>query len=150
VIDLSSSSDEEDLIAATSHDFEFTQRLFGELNYAVLGPPGDGKIIILIDSDEEEVCEEKTTDIEYAAASVAVNPASTAFADVDDAPAGGKMIIVMIRAPIRRLVATTTVEVTSTSLRLLRQEGAKAVMLQGEFQWLCIAIPHSLCAEKLG
>jgi hypothetical protein len=90
VIDLSSSSDEEDLIAATSHDFEFTQRLFGELNCAVLGPPGDGKIIILIDSDEEEVCEEKTTDTEYAAASATVNPASTAFADVDDAPAGEK------------------------------------------------------------
>jgi hypothetical protein len=29
VIDLSSSSDEEDLIVATSRDFEFTQMLFG-------------------------------------------------------------------------------------------------------------------------
>jgi hypothetical protein len=32
VIDLSSSLDEEDLIAATSYDFEFAQRLFGKLN----------------------------------------------------------------------------------------------------------------------
>jgi hypothetical protein len=52
VIDLSSSSDEEDLITTTSHDFEFTQRLFGELNRTVLGPPGDGKIIILSNFDK--------------------------------------------------------------------------------------------------
>jgi hypothetical protein len=32
VIDLSSSLDDEDLIAATSYDFEFAQRLFGKLN----------------------------------------------------------------------------------------------------------------------
>jgi hypothetical protein len=55
VIDLSSSSDEEDHIVATSHDFEFTQGLFGELNHVVLGSPDNGKIIILSDSDEEEV-----------------------------------------------------------------------------------------------
>jgi hypothetical protein len=54
VIYLSSSLDEEDLIAATSHDFEFTQRLFGELNRTILGPPGDGKVIIIDDSDEEK------------------------------------------------------------------------------------------------
>jgi hypothetical protein len=58
VINLSSSLDEEDLIAATSHDFELAQRLFGELNRAVLGPPDDGKIIVLSDSNEEEVHEE--------------------------------------------------------------------------------------------
>jgi hypothetical protein len=88
VINLSSSSDEEDLIAATSHDFEFTQRLFDELNRAVMGPPGDDKIIVLSDSDEEEVREEKTTDTEDVTASAAVNPASTA--DADDASAGAK------------------------------------------------------------
>jgi hypothetical protein len=90
-------------------------------------PPGDGKIIILSDSDKEEVCEEKTISIEDAAASTAVNPASTA--STDDAPTGTKMIIVMIRAPIRRLAATTTVEVTPTSLRLQHQEGAEAGVL---------------------
>jgi hypothetical protein len=88
VIDLSSSSDEEDLIAATSHDFESVQRLFGELKRVVLGLPSDGKIIILSDSDEEEVHEEKTTDTEDVAASAVVNPASTA--DVGDAPTGAK------------------------------------------------------------
>jgi hypothetical protein len=54
MIDLSSSLDEEDLIAATSHDFEFAQRLFSELNRAVLGPPGDGKVIVFDDSNEEK------------------------------------------------------------------------------------------------
>jgi hypothetical protein len=52
VIDMSSSSDEEDLIANTSHDFEFAQRLYNELNRVVLELPSDGKIIILSDSDE--------------------------------------------------------------------------------------------------
>jgi hypothetical protein len=88
--DLSSSSDEEDFIADTSYDFEFAQRLYGELNRAVLGPPGDNRIIILSDSDEEEMREEKTTGIEDAAASAAVNPVSIASIDTDDAPAGAK------------------------------------------------------------
>jgi hypothetical protein len=92
VIDLSSSSDEKDLITTTSHNFEFIQKLFGELNRTVLGLPDDGKIIILSDFDKEEVREEKTTSIKDVAASAAVNPASiaSASADVDDAHAGAK------------------------------------------------------------
>jgi hypothetical protein len=134
VIDLSSSLDEEDLIVATSHHFEFAQRLFGELNRDVLGTPDNGKIIAFSDSDEEEVRVEKTTDTKDVVASVAVNPASTASADIDDAHAGAKMIIVMIRAPIRRLAETTTAEMMLASLRLSCQEGAEAGMLQGELQ----------------
>jgi hypothetical protein len=61
-----------------------------------------------------------------------------------------KMVIVMIRSPIRRLVTTTTVEMTPMSLRLLRQEGAEAGVLQGELQWFCITIHLSLYTEKLG
>jgi hypothetical protein len=61
------------------------------------------------------VCEEKTTGTEDAAASAVVNPTSTASAD---APAGQKMIIVMIRPSIRRLATTTAMEVTLASLRL--------------------------------
>jgi hypothetical protein len=91
VIDLSSSLDEEDLIADTSHDFEFTQSLYDELNHAVLEPPGDGNIIIINDSDEEEVREEKTTGTEDAAASAVVNPTTTASTGTDDAPAGAKI-----------------------------------------------------------
>jgi hypothetical protein len=88
VVDLSSSSDEESLIADVSWDEEFARRLFGDLNHDVLGLPSDGNIIILSDSDEEEeeVHEEKTTGTEDATTSAAVNPASTASAD--DAPTG--------------------------------------------------------------
>jgi hypothetical protein len=106
VIDLSSSSDEEDLIADTSHNFEFAQRLYDELNRVVLGPPDNGKIIILSDSDEEEVHEEKTTNTEVAVASAAANPTSTASTDIVMPLWGQKMIIVMIRPPIRRPVVT--------------------------------------------
>jgi hypothetical protein len=88
VVDLSSSSDEGDLIADVSRDEEFTRRLFGDLNRDVLGPPGDGKIVILSysDGEEEEVREEKTTDTKDVTTSAAVNPASTASVDVNDAP----------------------------------------------------------------
>jgi hypothetical protein len=54
MVDLSSSSDEECLITDTSRDEEFARRLFGDLNCDILGPPSDGKIIILSDFDEEE------------------------------------------------------------------------------------------------
>jgi hypothetical protein len=83
VIDLSSSSDEEDFIADTSHDFEFTQRLYGELNRDLLGPSGDDKVIILSNSneDKEEVRKEKFADAEDAATSAAVNLVSTTSAD---------------------------------------------------------------------
>jgi hypothetical protein len=53
VVDPSSYSDEEDLIPNTSHNFEFAKHLYSELNSALLGPPGDG-IIILSDSNEEK------------------------------------------------------------------------------------------------
>jgi hypothetical protein len=53
-VDLSSYSDEEDLIPDTSHNFEFAKHLYSELNRVLLGPPGDGKIIMLSDSDEEK------------------------------------------------------------------------------------------------
>jgi hypothetical protein len=52
MVDLSSSSDEGDLITDVSRDEEFARRLFDDLNRDVLGPPGDDKIIILSDFDE--------------------------------------------------------------------------------------------------
>jgi hypothetical protein len=91
VVDLSSSSNEEGLIADTSRDEEFTKRLFGDLNRYFLGPPDDDKIIILNDSDEEEevVCEENTADIKAAPSSIARPPApTTSDIDVDDADKG--------------------------------------------------------------
>jgi hypothetical protein len=90
VVYLSLSSNEEGLIVDTSHNEEFARRLFGNLNHDVLGPPGDGKIIILNDSDEEEdeMREKKTAGDEAAPSSTARSPTSTASASVDDAPTG--------------------------------------------------------------
>jgi hypothetical protein len=90
-VDLSSSSSEEGLIADVSWDEEFARRLFGDLDRNVLGPPSDGKIIILSDFDEEEdkVHEEKTIGTEHATTSVAVNSNSASTASVD-APTGVK------------------------------------------------------------
>jgi hypothetical protein len=126
VVDLSSSSNEGDLITDISQDEEFTRRLFGDLNHDVLEPPDDDKIIVLSDSNEEEedVHEEKTTDTEDAVTSAAVNPTSTASIDADDSSTGVKTIIVMITPPIRRLMAAMVAEMTPGCLRLPHQEGA--------------------------
>jgi hypothetical protein len=89
MIDLSSSLDEEDSFANTSRDFKFAQWLYGELNRDLLGSPGDDKVIILSDSDEEkeEAREEKSVDTEDAAASATINPVSTASIDDTNTPA---------------------------------------------------------------
>jgi hypothetical protein len=85
VVDFSLSSHEGDLIADVSRDDAFTRRLFGDLNRDVLGPPSDGKIIILSDSDEEEeVREEKATNVEAAPSSAVRSLASNASVDVAD------------------------------------------------------------------
>jgi hypothetical protein len=69
---------------------EFVRRLFRDLNRGVLGPSGDGKVIILSDSDEEEeVWEEDATDAKATPSSVVESPASTASTDdADDANKG--------------------------------------------------------------
>jgi hypothetical protein len=70
--------DPSSFIADTSHDEEIIRKFFGDLNRDILGPPGDGKIIIINDSDDDgEAQEETTAKIESMAA-----PAST-----DDTPA---------------------------------------------------------------
>jgi hypothetical protein len=85
VVDLSSSSDEGDLIADVSRGDEFAGRLFGDLNRDVIGPPDDDKIIIISDSDEEgEVHEEKAVDAEAAPSSAARSPVPTASTDDAD------------------------------------------------------------------
>jgi hypothetical protein len=64
VINLSSSMNEEDFIVDTSRDAEFAKRLLGDINRDILGPPDDGKVIILNDfNEEEEVHEETTVDV---------------------------------------------------------------------------------------
>jgi hypothetical protein len=60
-----------------SCDEELARKLFEDLNRDILGPPGDGKIIVIDDSDDNgEAQEEKTADIE----------STTAPASADDAP----------------------------------------------------------------
>jgi hypothetical protein len=120
MIGLFLSSNEENFIDDTSHDAKFTKKLFGDLNRDILGPLGDGKVIILNDFDEEkDAPDEKTTDTELTTTSTAVNPTSTASAVADDASMRAKMIIVMIRGPIRRPAATMAMEVASVRLRPL-------------------------------
>jgi hypothetical protein len=69
-------------IVDTSRDEELVRKLFCDLNCDILGLPGDDKIIILDDSDDnDEAQEEKTADIEFMIA-----PAST-----DDAPAEARI-----------------------------------------------------------
>jgi hypothetical protein len=46
------------LIVDTSHDEEFAKKLFNDLNRDILGPLGDGKIIIIDGSDDDEAQEE--------------------------------------------------------------------------------------------
>jgi hypothetical protein len=86
VVDLSLSSDEEDLIANVSPDEEFARRLFGELNHDFLGPLGNSKIIILnvSDEEEEEVCEKKVITNEATPSSTARSLTPTASADDTD------------------------------------------------------------------
>jgi hypothetical protein len=89
VVDLFSSSDEEDIIPNTSHDFEFTQRLYDELNRALVGPSDDGKIMINSDSnEEEEVHEETITDAKATPSAAVVKPSTLAASptDVDEDP----------------------------------------------------------------
>jgi hypothetical protein len=71
-------------------DEEFASRLFGDLNSDFLRPHGDGNIIILSDSnEEEEVHEEDAVDSEATPSAATGIPASTASAaDVVEAPTG--------------------------------------------------------------
>jgi hypothetical protein len=89
VIELSSSSDEEDFFTDTSWDAEFTRRLFGDLN--LLGPPSDDKVIVLSDSDEEEEAREETAAGADVASSTTLKYSTPApsIADADEDP--GKM-----------------------------------------------------------
>jgi hypothetical protein len=90
VVDLTSSSGEEDSVADTSRDEELARKLFGDLNRDILGPPGDSKIIVLSDSDDEDGTHEDVVVNAEAAPPSAANSAdsSTSAPDVDDTPDG--------------------------------------------------------------
>jgi hypothetical protein len=84
-VDPASSSGEEDFVADTSRDEELVRKLFGDLNHDILGPPGDGKIIVLSDSDDEdETHEDATVNAEAAPPSTANSVDSPTYAPVAD------------------------------------------------------------------
>jgi hypothetical protein len=87
-VDLALSSGEEESIADTSRDEEFTRKLFGDLNRDILGPPGDGKIIVISDSDDEDETYEDAAVNAEAAPPSATNSADspTSASDVDETP----------------------------------------------------------------
>jgi hypothetical protein len=120
VIDLSSSSNQEDFFVDTSWDGEFTRRLFGDL----LGPSDDGKVILLSDSNEEEEAHEKTiidADVApYAAAKYSTPAASTA--DVDEDLWKMQDDNSDDLAPVRIRARAVAVETKPVHLRLPRQE----------------------------
>jgi hypothetical protein len=122
MIDLSLSLDEKNFIADTSHDAEFTKKLLGDLNCDILGPPGDGKVIILDDSAEEkEAPDEKTAGTELTATSAAINPTSTASAVANDAPVGTKNDNSDDQESTRRSAAIMAREVVPVCLRPLHR-----------------------------
>jgi hypothetical protein len=90
VVDLASSSGEEDSVADTSQDEELARKLFGDLNHDIPGPPGDGKIIVLNDSDGEDGTHEDAAINAEAAPPSAANSTDspTSTPDVDDTPDG--------------------------------------------------------------
>jgi hypothetical protein len=89
-VDLASSSGEEDSFADTSRDEELTRKLFGDLNRDILGPPDDGKIIVLSDSDDEdETHEDVAVNTEAAPPSAANSVDSpTSAPNADETPNG--------------------------------------------------------------
>jgi hypothetical protein len=89
-VDLASSSGEEDSFTDTSQDEELAKKLFSDLNRGILGPPGDGKIIVLSDSDDEDEAHEDTVINAEAAPPSAANSSDTpTFApDADETPDG--------------------------------------------------------------
>jgi hypothetical protein len=89
-VDLALSLGEEEPIADTSRDEEIARKLFGDLNRDILGPPGDGKVIVISDSDDEdETHEDAAVNAEAAPPSTANSVDSpTSASDVDETPDG--------------------------------------------------------------
>jgi hypothetical protein len=89
-VDLALSPSEEDSIADTSRDEEFARKLFGDLNRDILRPSGDGKIIVISDSDDEDETHGDAAVNAEAAPPSAVNSADslTSASDVNETPDG--------------------------------------------------------------
>jgi hypothetical protein len=90
VVDLVLTSGEEDSVSDTSRDEELTRKLYGDLNRDIPGPPGNGKIIILSDSDDEDEKPEVSAVNAEATPSSAANSSDspTSALDADETPDG--------------------------------------------------------------
>jgi hypothetical protein len=90
IVDLASSSGEENSFADTSRDEELARKLYGDLNRDILGPPGDGKIIVFSDSDDEdEAHEDAAVNAEAAPPSTAnSSDTPTSAPDANETPDG--------------------------------------------------------------
>jgi hypothetical protein len=88
MVDLASPSGEEDFFVDTSRDEELARKLFGDLNRDILEPPGDGKIIVLSDSNDEDEAHKDTAVNAEAAPPSAVNSPVTPASDADETPDG--------------------------------------------------------------
>jgi hypothetical protein len=86
-VDLALSSGEEDSVADTSRDEELVRKLFSDLNRDILGPPGDGKIIVLSDSDDEDETPEDTAEAAPPSAANSTD-SPTSAPDADETPDG--------------------------------------------------------------
>jgi hypothetical protein len=89
-VDLALSSAEEESIADTSRDEEFARKLFSDLNRDILRPPGDGKIIVISDFDDEDETHEDAAINAEAAPPSATNSTDspTSASDGDETPDG--------------------------------------------------------------
>jgi hypothetical protein len=89
-VDLALSSGEEEPVADTSRDEEIARKLFGDLNRDILGRPGDGKVIVISDSDDEDETHEDAAVNAEAAPPSAANSADspTSASDVNETPDG--------------------------------------------------------------
>jgi hypothetical protein len=89
-VDLALSSGEEEPVADTSRDEEIARKLFGDLNRDILGPLGDGKVIVISDSDDEDETHEYAAVNAEAAPPSAANSVDspTSTSDVDETPDG--------------------------------------------------------------
>jgi hypothetical protein len=133
MIDLSSSSDEENVIVDTSCDAELAKNFFGDLNRDILGhlvTARSSSSMILMMKPRHWWRRLPASTLRQ----LLLPP--TRHQVLPLAPMmllqGRRSVIVMIRGPIRRLMVATVADVEPTSLSLLRQEqGATTGMLQG-------------------
>jgi hypothetical protein len=89
-VDLALSSGEEEPVADTSRDEEIARKLFSDLNRDILGPPDDGKVIVISDSDDEDETHEDAAVNAEAAPPSAANSADspTSASDINETPDG--------------------------------------------------------------